>query len=215
MKYTCIQQVKHFYFASMKIITQKEPELAPPGAGLPWLELQIAKRMIRWQLGRSSRASAEALISLQKSQILQMARSLDPEFGRQRVLIKRLPGMEDSSRYWSLFMTLDHLQIVNGLIAEVIVLLVRGEAPEHVVSTAEVKPSPEAGMEVLGLFETSCQNLNLAAETSDDLQTKRTYEHPWFGPMTAAGWYFMAGFHMRLHQKQIQAILRAYPKNLR
>jgi len=124
------------------------------------------------------------------------------------VLIKRLPGMEDSSRHWSVFMTMDHLRIVNGFIAETLALLARGEVPERAASTATVKPDPQADAAVWEGLETACDAIARTADAIPDLRTASRFAHPWFGPLDAAGWHFMAGFHMRLHRGQIQAILR-------
>ena len=38
----------------------------------------------------------------------------------RRVLIRRPPGLEDSSRYWSAFMTLEHLRIVHREMVRII-----------------------------------------------------------------------------------------------
>jgi len=46
--------------------------------------------------------------------------------GAKRLLIPRLRGMEDSSRNWSVWMTLDHLRIIHGSFIGVIGTLVKG-----------------------------------------------------------------------------------------
>ncbi len=188
--------------------TNDTPILAAPGAGLPWIELQVAKQIFRWQLRRSNRGSAAALIRSERAEILRLAKSCDENSCNQRVLIKRMTGMEDSSRHWSMFMTIDHLQIVNTLVAEAITLLGHGKIPEQEASTATVKPSANAGPSVFTLFEKSCEEILRAADAIQDLHTTTRYAHPWFGPLDAAAWHFMAGFHMRLHRAQIEAILR-------
>lgn len=184
------------------------PPLAAPGAGLPWPELQIAKLLFRTQLWGSGRKSATALIAAECGQILRLSSACDDESGARRVLIKRLPGMEDSSRYWSVFMVLEHLRVVNEFIAETIATLGRGEEPQRVASTAAVKPDPSVDGTVGGLFERSCGDIVRAAQEIPDLHTRVRHAHPWFGPLDAGAWHFLAGFHMRLHRAQIRAILR-------
>lgn len=71
--------------------------------------------------------------------------------------------MEDSSRYWSVFMTLDHLRIVNLGVADAIRLLGQDKVPERKADTATVKPSPEAGIGVVDDFELSCKLIERCA----------------------------------------------------
>ncbi|MBX3389322.1 MAG: hypothetical protein KF691_07680 [Phycisphaeraceae bacterium] len=52
-----------------------------------------------------------------------MYESLSAGAAAERVLIPRLRGLEDSSRYWSVWMMLDHLRIVNSQVAMVIASL--------------------------------------------------------------------------------------------
>jgi hypothetical protein len=183
------------------------PKLAPPGAGLPWLELRIAKFGFHLLNRGMTREKSSALLNKERAAILELARPCDADTGSKRVLINRLPGMEDSSRFWSVFMTLDHLRIVNLAVAEAIQLLGRGSVPERKADTAAVKPSPDAAASVVDDFELACKLIERCAARVTDLKTKARYDHPWFGPLDAAGWYFLAGFHMGLHRKQIERIL--------
>ncbi len=182
------------------------PRLQAPGAGLPAPELFVARLLFRWQAWRATRESATALFAQQRAAILHLSRGVDPTEGARRVLIARLPGLEDSSRHWSVFMTVDHLRIVNAQIAEVIRLLGRGEAPTFVASTATVKPRAEVDGAVVGEFEAACDQLGRAVAGVGNLRTRLRLAHPWFGPLDAAGWHFLAAFHMRLHHRQITTI---------
>lgn len=115
--------------------------------------------------------------------------------------------MEDSSRYWSVHMTLDHLRIVNGGIAGTISQLRGGRVPNRPASTAAVKPSEDVTAKILPDFVESCAVLKTSATPAAALEDTPKFAHPWFGPLNAAAWYFMAGFHMRLHRRQIERIL--------
>jgi hypothetical protein len=185
-----------------------EPKLDAPGAGLPWLELKIAKLGFHLLNRGMNREKSSALLKKECSAILELVGTCHTNMGSQRVLIKRIPGMEDSSRYWSVFMTLDHLRIVNLGVADAIRLLGQGKVPERKADTAAVKPSPDAAIDVVADFELSCKLIERCAARVTDLKTKARYAHPWFGPLDAAGWYFLAGFHLGLHRKQIEAIIR-------
>ena len=183
------------------------PKLAAPGAGLPFIELLIARLIFHSGRRRATRGSSTENFLREKTAVLEIVRRCDEKQGAEQVLIKRLPGLEDSSRYWSVFMTLDHLRIVNDAVAGVIDALCSGEIPARAASTAEVKPGVVVDRSIIADFETSCRRLEeTVAETITFPSTPR-FAHPWFGPMDAAAWHFLSGFHLRLHRKQIEAIL--------
>lgn len=185
------------------------PHLAPPGAGLPKIELFFARRIFHFGRRTTSVAAARATLVRERDAILALVRELDAATGAKRVLIRRLPGLEDSSRYWSVFMTLDHLRIVNESVAGVIAELLKGRVPPGEASTAAVKPAADVGAEVVDAFVVSCERLarTVAGDEAATLQTAVRFPHPWFGPLDAAAWHFMAGFHLRLHRKQVERIL--------
>ncbi len=185
----------------------QEPTLAPPGAGLPWLELQIAR--IRFSLLQrgGSRRSFDDRFAHERARIRTLLGGCNAVVGARRVLIPRLPGLEDSSRFWSVWMTLDHLRIVHEAVARVIKALVREVTPPGAASTAAVKPSAGVGPEVVAAFEASCDRLASVIAAAPKLDTRARYPHPWFGPLDAAGWHALAGMHMRIHRVQIERIL--------
>ncbi len=183
-----------------------EPPLAPPGAGLPKLELFIARRLFAARCRLTSRAAALELIASERAALDALARSCDPPAAAKRVLIPRPRGLEDSSRYWSVYMTLEHLRIVNDGVAATIRELVAGRAPPGVASTASVKPSPTVTNTVLMAFDQSCANLLAAGSDAASLRTPVRYTHPWFGPLDAAKWLVLGGMHLGLHRRQIHAI---------
>jgi len=185
------------------------PNLAPPGAGLPKFELLIGRLVfaLRWRTG--NREGFEARFSRERQTIRQLIVGLNPDLAARRVLIPRLPGMEDSSRHWSAWMTLDHLRIVNLAITDTIEKLGRGERPQGTASTATVKPSPDADANVLVRYESACDLLLKTAASVGNLKTKVRYAHPWFGPLNAFQWYAMAGGHMAIHRAQLERICDA------
>jgi hypothetical protein len=183
------------------------PPLAPPGAGLPVPELVAARMIFAWHRFATTRVRAESEIATECDAVVFLVQNCDPEVGAKRVLIPRLRGMEDSSRHWSVFMTLEHLRIVNNAIAEIISLLAQGRSPARAASTAAVKPSADVDAGVIEPFVRSCAAITQAAGAVPNLHTSARYAHPWFGLLNAAGWHAMAGFHMRLHRRQIESIL--------
>lgn len=185
------------------------PKLAAPGAGLPKIELFIANLMIHWKARLTRREAAVATFARERDAILRFIGGVPPDQLAMPVLIKRLQGLEDSSRYWSVLMTLDHLRIVNQQIAGAIASLCRGDIPDRAANIAGVKPDEKVDSSVIDTFETACAVFEKTVASHTNLRTAVKFAHPWFGPMDAAAWHFMTGFHMRLHRKQIQSILHA------
>lgn len=187
--------------------TETEPKLAAPGTGLPPHELMIGRML--FALGRrlQSRAKVRERFVREHSTISGLVARCPEELRGQRVLVARSPGMEDSSRYWSVWMTLDHLRITNLAFAMAVGSLAKGEVPGRKASTADVKPDPGVDAAVEAAFAASCGEYLRVEEAVADLRTPLRYEHPWFGPLDAAGWHALAAGHMRIHRRQLENIL--------
>jgi len=155
----------------------------------------------------TSRTAAVALIATERTAVNALVQSCDPALAARRVLIPRPRGLEDSSRHWSVWMTLEHLRLVNEGTAATIRQLVAGRVPPTVASTANVKPSPSVDARVLAGFDQSCETLLQAGRGAASLRTPVRYAHPWFGPLDAARWQVLGGMHLGLHRRQIETIL--------
>lgn len=184
-----------------------KPKLAPPGAGLPKFELFIGRTLFALHRMRGSRTFFNADFQREREAVRALVHSCDDSSGACRVLIARVPGLEDSSRYWSVWMTLDHLRIIHHGISRTIATLTKGVVPPGKASTAAVKPSPEASAAVVAEYEKSCDNLLATVAAIPNLKTTARFAHPWFGPLDASGWHAMAGTHLAIHRKQIERIL--------
>jgi len=184
-----------------------EPKLAPAGAGLPLPELLIGKMIFTIRRLTGNRTSFNQRFVSERASIRRLVESCDADSLGKRVLIKRPPGLEDSSRYWSVLMTLDHLRIVNSQLVQVFERLPHGKLPDREASTAAVKPSAGVTQEVIREYEASCDSLLSSVAAVPDLKTKLRYRHPWFGPMDAHAWHSLAGGHMGIHRIQIERII--------
>lgn len=184
-----------------------QPKLAPPGAGLPFPELAIARVLFAVRRWRGSRDRFTSDFARERALIASLIRQVEVEAGSRRVLIPRLRGLEDSSRSWSIWMTLDHLRIVHVEIDRVITSLCRNERPSGEASTAAVKPRADIGVSAAAEYERSCDALLSTIAAQPTLETRLRFAHPWFGPLSAAGWHALAGMHMAIHRKQIERIL--------
>lgn len=187
------------------------PFLDTPGAGLPALELFIVRRRFAFLRRRGNRESFIAKIESERSAIQELLKSSSSDQRNQPVLIRRPRGLEDSSRNWSVWMTLDHLRITNLAFANFIKELSEGTVPDLTVSTADVKPDPEVTEKVEKEFQNSCDALLAVLANTPKLQTEHRFAHPWFGPLDAFGWLALAALHLGIHRGQLTAILRGLP----
>lgn len=187
-------------------------ELQEPGIGLPWFELLIAKKLVGRMLRRTSVDEAREVFDVERREILSIVNAFSEVHASTQVLIPRLRGLEDSSRFWSLFMVMEHLRIVNlssiGIISE----LLAENKPSITVSTASVKPALGIDSSVISAFTAVCDEFQSRFGTLDTLNSKATLAHPWFGELNAEQWHFFAGFHMRLHRKQMIRIAEGLRK---
>jgi hypothetical protein len=188
-----------------------EPNLAPPGAGLPAVERHVGRLLLAVKRWTGTRDSFHARFQRERESIQKLVRGCDPASAATRVLIPRPRGLEDSSRYWSVLMTLDHLRIIHQSLDKVIGALAKGIVPPGVASTANVKPSPTVTAAVIAEHEAACDALLATAAAAPELKTAVRYTHPWFGPLDAWGWYALAGVHLGLHRVQIEQILKHLP----
>jgi hypothetical protein len=185
-------------------------QLAPPGAGLPFVEMTLSR--IGFGIMRRALTASATTQGLRKetTRIESLCEGLPEERVTRTVLIPRIWGLEDSSRNWSIAMTLAHLNIVNPAIMRIIECLRRGEVYPHQVLIAEVKPPLDAtGAELQKLKEIMNRFLGCAAAWGETNKgSKGTHAHPWFGPLDAHGWHCLAAIHQSIHRRQIQAILQ-------
>lgn len=185
---------------------QNEPKLDKPGAGLPFFEWMVAKFVI-FPVRFSTVSNQKALLDFEEvsGSIETIVRNLKTEDLSKRKLIRRLQGLEDSSRYWSIAMTLEHLVIVGESMQKVIESLAAGNSKIPPTSIAEVKPGLAPDEDSI-IEKFSCMHKEFASrvrllDLNEFPQAK--YAHPWFGPLNASQWLSFAAPHTRIHKKQI------------
>jgi hypothetical protein len=182
-------------------------QLQAPGAGLPALEQQIMGKLLRFSACYLSTRRALAMFSREADLIVKYAAGLRPVDGARQVLVKRVRGMEDSSRHWSAYMVLEHLAIVNTGVTGMVRTLVAGQTVNRQVRIQDVKPRPGAGPEQIERFKQSVATYVQVIDTLPDLRTQARHLHPWFGPLDAQGWHMLGALHHRVHRKQLRRIL--------
>jgi hypothetical protein len=187
----------------------EEPRLDPPGAGIPGYERQLIGAGIRTAASLLPKERVTELFRQEAERAIALARGIDEERGRRRVLVGRFFGIEDSSRHWSVYMTLEHLVIVNSAIAATLPRLFSGLDVTEAVLVEDFKPVPEAGPEQLTDLANVVERYTDMVDKLGNLRAGTRYPHPWFGDLSAAQWHALAAVHNSVHRRQVQRILRA------
>ncbi len=184
-------------------------QLDPPGAGIPWHERQLIGAGVRTAAHVLSKDRITELFRKEAERAIALGRSIDDASGRQRVLVERFFGIEDSSRDWSVFMTLEHLVIVNSAIAATLPRLFSSLEVLDPVRVEELKPIPEAGPEQVEDLANVLERYTDLVDKLGNLRAGTQYPHPWFGQLSAAQWHALAAVHNSVHRRHVQRILQA------
>ena len=117
-------------------------------------------------------------------------------------------GIEDSSRYWSAAMVLEHLIEVGSRIAVGIVELTQGNPVTVKVDIADVKPKGGKGVQIIEDFQQFVGDYaSMISKDVGDRQCKARHPHPWFGELTAHQWACLGAVHQTIHRKQLERIV--------
>lgn len=183
--------------------------LQKPGAGIPWFQRLFLRLYIKpFVAGKAGWEQDKADFARVNEKTLALCDKLNNvELGR-RILVPKQPGLEDSSRYWSAAMTLEHIVIVGNGIRDITIALSNGIVPPGKADTAQVKPQGAL---------TAAQSLDafraFAAETMDDIDRKLgdkdssvVFRHPWFGDFNTRQWHWLFALHGAVHLRQLREI---------
>jgi hypothetical protein len=190
--------------------------LQPPGKGLPFLE-QILSRYVFLPMACALMSNREAIETLvvEGQTMVRWIEAASEEEIQQPVLIPKITGIEDSSRYWSALMTLEHLKITSNLMTTTIEALARGEQSSLPVARVEaVKPNTALQKEIV--IQEYQQFLNTYPDKMNTLvphfSKENRHQHPWFWKLNAHEWLCINTLHHRIHKKQVQLILKSFQK---
>ena len=132
--------------------------------------------------------------------IVQIANTVTPDKAAKPTLIPRPMSLEDSSRNWSIIMTIEHLLITGVAMQEITEQLSSGICPTKIVRIEDVKPRP--GQSPDNILKDYLNFLNQYEESIGklgDLNNQEfKHEHPWFGALTAHDWLALNAAHHRL-----------------
>lgn len=183
----------------------KDPKLEPAGAGLGKVEGWLTRHVVFPMFCKTtSFESATEIFEREGRRIEDLCGLFTPEQFTRRVLVPPLPGIEDSSRYWSAAMLVEHLVIVGNSVSKVLVFLSRGQVPPFAVDIAGVKPTGRHGIGVMSDFRRLLAEYPVLVRT--DLPRPPDaprFAHPWFGELDIQQWHCLSAMHLRVHRRQL------------
>lgn len=183
-----------------------EPKLDKPGAGIPFLERMILRFYYApFVAGKSEWKDSRIRFDKLATKVSKVIEGLSDEQLSKKVLVPPQKGLEDSSRYWSIAMVLEHIVIVSQGIERILEGLTSGKKLNLVFSIADVKPPGKvSAQESLKMFQQLKDNLlNDLDRKMKDLESPMKQYHPWMGMLNARQWYWLLGVHVGIHLKQI------------
>jgi hypothetical protein len=116
--------------------------------------------------------------------------------------------IEDSSRFHSYAMVLDHLTIVGLAVVPIVVDLTHGRTPAIIIRPEEVKPRRGRPLtDVWADYRAMIVTFTSAIphDVGDRNATAR-HPHPWFGQLSAYQWLCFTPLHQEVHFKQARRI---------
>ena len=167
------------------------------------LMFPLLNKTISWQ-------KAWDIYDKEGEKILTLASSLDHEQLFKRILVPKLFGLEDNSRYYSVAMVIKHLLIVGHALQNRIPILSRGEKLNGHVAIEDVKPYIEIEDDIVEQFGAFLSTYREILEREvEDIYIDNTSAHPWFGEFNPKAWSILGMVHQTVHRRQIEAIIRS------
>ena len=142
---------------------------------------------------------------------MKLAEGLSREDRSRSIEVPRMRGVDEDMRMWSFYMILEHNEIVNRSISATVQQLARGEplgGSAAIDPKTGVMPSISAGEQQLPRFRNSVNDHLKVVNTLGRLRGTKTSPHPIFGEFDAHKWNCMFSFHLNLHLKQAEYVIR-------
>lgn len=186
--------------------------LDKPGAGVPWLERAYLRYYMKpFVAARSDWDKNWENFDYINTRLFEKIHGLTPAQLEQQILVPRLSGLENSSRYWSIAMTLEHLIIVGEKQKTLITALSQGITPPGRGDTATVKPKGgKPGDQQLAEYRAFIATLRPTLDPlkAAALKSRTRFPHPWMDKINARQWQWLYPAHTHVHYQQIKEIVK-------
>ena len=169
---------------------------------LKYLGFPLLNSIISWD-------RALDIFEKEGEKVLSLARFMEKDKLFERVLVPKLFGLEDNSRYYSVAMVLEHLVVVGTALQNRIPSLSQGKSLDKEIKIEDYKPYMEIDNTIINPYEIFLHSFRKEVEEKvDNIFLENRHEHPWFGELKAKDWSVMGAIHQIVHRRQIEAIIR-------
>jgi len=185
-----------------------QPQLDKPGAGLPFFEaLMVRYYVAPFQSRKADKDKNLRLFAMLGARVLKEADGVAASQRDVKVLVPRMRGIEDSSRFWCVNEVLEHLLITGEPMRALIEALVAGKTLDYVVDIANFKPKGKyAGGDARPDFKKFVDETVERLKAAPVADAGPTHLHPWMGRFNSLQWTWLLAGHSGLHLAQLQAI---------
>jgi len=189
-------------------------ELGVSGGGISPFRVFLARYLLFPLLNRFlSWDKAWNIFDKEGQKIIKLSKSISTDKLFERVLVPKLFGLEDNSRYYSVAMTLEHLYMVGSALQVRIPLLSNGEKLKNYVKIEDVKPYKDIDENIIDNFNEFLITYREKLEkNTKDININNTSLHPWFWEFNPKQWSILAMVHQIVHRRQIETILKILSK---
>ena len=169
---------------------------------LKYMAFPLLNPLISWE-------RALAIFEKEGDKIVRLASQPPREKLFERVLVPKLFGLEDNSRYYSVAMVLRHLLTVGLALQTRIPVLSQGKSLEKEVKIEEYKPYMDIDDDIVGIYKDFLLHFRTNIEKDlGNIYLENRHEHPWFGELRAKDWAVMGAIHQIVHRRQLEAIIQ-------
>lgn len=171
----------------------------------------LIKTAVRTLFTFTSREKALEKSANYLRQYSELAECTPREAGLICVEVPPMRGVDEDMRRWSFFMILEHNAIVNKSITATVVQLAGGQTlsgPATINPKKDVMPSSSANESKIKVFSDSVSSHIEAVKNLKHLRGTATSPHPIFGEFDAHKWNCMFSFHLGLHLRQAEYVVR-------
>jgi gamma-glutamylcyclotransferase (GGCT)/AIG2-like uncharacterized protein YtfP len=192
------------YLAYLK---SASPERPVDTGGIPFREKALTRVALRAMtiFGTPEEATRRSQRSIRR--VEELGGVFDEIFERLTT-VRRLPGIEESTRHWSLAEVYEHLIIVNRRVAEVVVSLGSRREAGPSWTILDLKPHGRPAAELRRELGGLPVELAEVEKSVADWRSPTRHPHPWFGPLDVRNWWALNAIHNDVHRRQVERIRR-------
>lgn len=168
----------------------------------------LVKMVIRARMLMTGRDAAMRKVRSEVDWLLEMMDEVGRERWNEGVRVRKMIGVDEDMRGWSLLDLCEHNAIVTRAMARVVEGLATGEGVRDPIDPKrDVMPKGELGETARADFSAAGEEYLAAVTGLGKLRGVGQYKHPLFGMLDAHGWHVMCGIHLEVHRGQVREIL--------